>query len=239
MNVITRILKSQLLSEYLLDEPFLCPQCNEVLIKYSNMKICLECSKHNELMNHYKQLEPVPNKGTEYEGIDWEQLFNSYNGNIIKDIKKMYDIGEYYLILYGKSKGVGKTTTAMVISYHERIKGKRVRIVTMSDVQNRMTAGNEDPYHVCEELKSCDLLIVDEIGRGIGESKWHRANWHDILSKRYYKKRSTILVGNISGKIRTTEKTGVYASDFLDEDRLKEYTAFEYTGNSHRGNHAN
>lgn len=228
----------KLYSELSLDIPFLCPICKKEIIKFKHMKHCNDCENEIMLTEERRLTTPVINKDTDYEGIDWDQLYISANGGLIKKVKKIVDNRYYNILICGYNKGISKTTTGMVISYHERMAGKRVIFSSMASVQDRMVTEGGDAYEVCRKLIDCDILIVDEIGRGIGKSTFFRGRWHEILEERLKYNKPIILIGNVGGLHRPDGTLGdinSYASDYFEGDRLKKFDEFVYTGDSYRG----
>jgi hypothetical protein len=111
----------------------------------------------------------------------------------------------------------------------------------MVDIQNKLKSDTVDPYSLSEKIKSCDLFILDEIGRGVSDSTYYgdklfyRSFWYEIIDKRIDMRKSTVLIGNVNGLMRDGQDEQHYCDDFFDKDRLKYYTAYEFTGQSHRG----
>jgi DNA replication protein DnaC len=225
-------------------DPVKCTKCGE-LINYKGQKLCVECMRKVDLMGEYTKNIKEINSGTQYAGIDWEHLQAGENGTAIKQIKRIVSgRGHYNMLIHGVSKGVGKSTTGHVIKHHARVAGKTVEMVKQSVAQEEMTKHKDENYHVIQKYSNCELLIIDEICRGVmdsnhyGNKKYFRQCWFDIIDHRITYMKSTVLIGNVSGIQRTKDDLNtnhLYASDYFDYDRLKLFAPFEFAGNSHRG----
>ena len=221
----------------LLDNPFMC-KCGQEMIKFKHMKHCNACENKAQLSNECKSVEPVINAGTDYEGIDWKDMESGINGNEARKIKMLSRSDYYNMLICGYGKGIGKSTTAMIISYYARMQGKSVIFTSQKTAQDKMVSEGEDSYRVSRKLMECDLLILDEIGRGVGKSAFFRGTWHDVIDWRIKYNVPTVLIGNVGGLHRPNGGLidgAVYASDFFEGDRLKDYKEFIYTGESYRG----
>ena len=225
----------------LLDTPISCPSCKDELIKFKGMPKCLTCISNDSLEAERTTTVTVINKDTNFEGIDWEQLEKSTNGDSVKAIRRKVQSKDFNILIYGEAKGVGKTTTAMVTKHYAELRGQYVIYTSMYDMQNKLKSDNVDTHDMSDKMKACDLLIVDEIGRGVadsnyyGDKKFYVNFWYEIIDKRVNMKKPTILIGNVSGMSRGDNKGGHYCDDYFDRDRLLYFDSYEYVGRTHRG----
>jgi DNA replication protein DnaC len=98
--------------------------------------------------------------------------------------------------------GTGKTHLAVGLLRHVLGKGGTGRYTTLSNMLGRIKAtfskdGPEKEHDVIRDLTRCDLLVIDEIGRGT-ESNYETSQLFRVLDERYMNQRPTLLVSNLS-----------------------------------------
>ncbi len=137
------------------------------------------------------------------------------------------------LILYGRP-GTGKTHLAVGIMRHF-VGAVSLRYATASGLAREVRctysrSSSEDERDVLNRHVKVGLLVLDEVGVGIG-SAHERAMLHDVLAGRYDLKRPTILVSNLD-LAALQEALGDRLVDRLRED---DGIALGFTWSSHRG----
>lgn len=93
--------------------------------------------------------------------------------------------------------GGGKTTYLCYLANTAILEGKTVRYTLMSDIETKIkdTWGSKvtSETQIIKDLSECDLLIIDELGRG-SYNEWI----FKIIDNRYNESLPTIFAGNIS-----------------------------------------
>jgi DNA replication protein DnaC len=106
------------------------------------------------------------------------------------------------LLLVG-GPGTGKTHLACAILGHVVTAGHSGLFLTVSEglrlIRSTYSPGaSQNEAQVFATLTSPDLLVLDEVGVGIGNDTKRRAMLFDVLNARYGEMRPTILIGNLT-----------------------------------------
>lgn len=118
------------------------------------------------------------------------------------------------------SPGTGKTHLAIGVLRHILEKGGTGHYVTVMSMLGRIkdtfnARAAETERAVIQDLTTCDMLVVDEVGRSL-DSNYEIAQFFRVLDTRYQHLRPTILVSNMT-KPKLVEFLGDAAVDRLRE----------------------
>lgn len=99
--------------------------------------------------------------------------------------------------------GTGKTHLSCSILQNIIGQGFTGLFVTQSDLLKRIRASYEREAAqreeaVIESFRRPDLLVIDEIGVGIGNPATRTAQLHDVINNRYENRRPTVILSNLT-----------------------------------------
>jgi len=167
-------------------------------------------------------------KRYEVEALEGYKGPNSaFIGEVVNSLPEFLNAGKS-LFLTG-ARGAGKTLAAWHIAKRAAELARGVKYYTMQ----RLLLKIFDDREVAEKCKSCTLLILDEVGKTVGNEKsgWELSRVLDILDTRHANKKSTILISNIPD----TELTRFIGADMLDRMKEDDWRRVVYSGQSFRG----
>ena len=117
--------------------------------------------------------------------------------------------------------GTGKTHLAIGVLRHVLERGGTGIYTTVMDMLGRIKAtfherAHETEQQVMDALTSCDLIVIDEVGRSL-DTNYELAQFFRVLDRRYQNLRPTILVTNLP-KSKLLEFVGDAVVDRLREN---------------------
>jgi DNA replication protein DnaC len=163
----------------------------------------------------------------------WEWTGKPRDGKLVPEeaIKIWQAIGRWQngsfpsLFIYG-TKGIGKTHIALAIGWQKLI-GELGSRVLFYQVEGLMDQIREGSWSLVVGAKTCDLLILDDIGAQ-KSTEWSLAKLDSIIDYRYIEGMETIFTSNYS--LSNTDKIPERIAD-----RIREGTVVRLRGESRRG----
>jgi len=143
------------------------------------------------------------------------------------------------LLLWGDSKGTGKTTLACALASkyaRETINGYKMEPVMyfiksakfLEDVRKQFSDPDPAFGTVMNLVETIPFLIIDDLGAE-KTTEWVRERLLNLIDERYSNNRTTIYTSNCSlGQISETLGTRI-------SDRLRDCEVLQFRGNSKRG----
>lgn len=138
--------------------------------------------------------------------------FTQYDKRITRAVKVCQRYGSNFervrkygtcLSLIG-NPGTGKTHAASAILEEIIGQGYLGLFVTMSDVlrefRSSYNGGGRTELEVLEHFTEPDLLVIDEVGFGIGNLDKTRSILFDVFDRRYREEKPVLLLGNVTSQ---------------------------------------
>lgn len=203
-------------------------ECNELCGGYRVLRALYNLSRIPVKYQYNIPLKP------QAEDIKAFEVLNSFKENIIHHVEEGKG-----LYIWGKSTGCGKTSWACKIMSHYFRKiafstgleneGLYIYLPTfLEDLRNSYDNPDPDFEQVLSMLKSCKLLIIDDIGAE-RVTEWVRERLVSIVNTRVSSNLSTIYTSNLS-PVELTESMG----DRIGSRVLGSSSVVEITGADRR-----
>ena len=201
------LLKENGYSEDYLDLTYDCPICKDT--GYVNGEKCI-CFRRKEIALLYDQSHlqvQLPEAGFDklleryYQGSDLENFRRSREA-AVSFIRTFDDPQELGLLLYGTT-GAGKTFLSVCIAGELLKRGRSVLYFSAATLFDRLSGysydarGRDDFRVFTEDLYSCDLLIIDDLGTEL-TNQFVSSQLFACLSERILRKKGTVISTNLS-----------------------------------------
>lgn len=235
-----------------------CPVCGDELFKvivYGGAEIPFLCSckreKEKKEQDRRKAEEEQAKKLSENERVKQLRKASNYpekqktktleNFVLIKGTETAFNAAQRFIgkvpnvrkgILFIGACGSGKTHLAAAIGNSVLDKGYSVKFITAYDLYEQImdtyTGFEKSEHDVTNQLKTCYLLIIDDIGT-TPPTKRAKAVLHSIIDSRMNREKPTILTTNLTMKELAEEL------DSRTIDRIPEgFVTFTITASSYR-----
>lgn len=215
-----------------------CRRCGTLQRTYESDIICYSCQEEEEricaerrrkacqietllrlsnIPKRYKNAIFKPKTAIQEQTIDY--LKQNFNKKLLTESSDT--------LLFG-SIGTGKTYLGCAFAL-EAIKTRQIGVRYITEYA-LLSLYFEKEYETFKKFKSCDILIIDEIGKRI-LAEWQRVQLEELLSHRYNEMLPTIYITNLEQKA-FKDFLGSRLADRLRENHLKRFT---FDGESLRG----
>ena len=173
--------------------------------EYEAVRHCTVCNGiHKQRVRETKAIADIPDDRT-LADFKWD-IYTGHDltrqkSTVIKFVEHFPDFEAEGMGLYIKSKtrGSGKTFLASCIGgeFVNRYEASTI-FVNASDLLNISAKKTENGTDPIEQLISCRVLILDDLGQKQTGREWLSDILFRIIDKRYQKKRIMIITSNIS-----------------------------------------
>ena len=154
----------------------------------------------------------------------WRESLETYNTTTQKQVQALAIVRRFVTATKaGKAVGlallgaVGTGKTHLACGALKEIGGKFYNASELGERMHRAHgfSTKETEYEILDECTDCDLLVIDEIGRG-ANSEDEKYAIYKILNERYNAEKSTLLISNLS-RVDFFNYIGAAAADRFSE----------------------
>ena len=192
-------------SDYL-EPQFVCPDCKDT--GYIGLEKC-HCFKQQIITLLYQQsnihemLKETNFSNLSYQYYEGEDLLHFENAvNTCKDFIDCFNSDYHNLFFYG-TVGTGKSFLSGCIAKELIDQGKSVIYFSATGLFEKLSTlsfdynAKEDKAELYEDLYSCDLLIIDDLGTEL-TNNFSSSQFFSCLNERILRKKSFIISTNLS-----------------------------------------
>ncbi len=189
-----------------LEPRFECPDCNDT--GYIGFEKC-HCFKQQiinllyQQSNIHEMLKETNFSNLSYEYYEGEDLIRFENAvNTCKDFIDCFNSDYHNLFFYG-TVGTGKSFLSGCIAKELIDQGKSVIYFSSTGLFEKLSTlsfdynAKEDKAELYEDLYSCDLLIIDDLGTEL-TNNFSSSQFFSCLNERILRKKSFIISTNLS-----------------------------------------
>lgn len=186
-----------------------CPVCDaadQAEVDRRDLEIRGGCDAKTRIMNERLAAAGIPARFKEATVWNWQHAMDQQRRvwQWASDYANQFDIALAHgrCGLFIGAPGTGKTHLAIGILRHIVEKGGSGHYTTVMDLLGRIKAtfggsSGETEEQVIREVCSCDMLVIDEVGRSL-DTTYEVVQFFRVLDRRYRDVKPTILVSNLA-----------------------------------------
>lgn len=164
-------------------------------------------------------------------GEIFEEWLVWYSEELTKSVKKK----GHSLVFFGYNSN-GKTFTALTLMSDALSKGMTSYYLTSSDLyrlHNKASYESSDLLGFYESIRSCEFLVIDELGKEVGDEAKIRRMLEDLIKTRSSYRLPTVLITNLmvsKRDVKTKSTQFIHRfGDSLWQQLLSRYHFFQFS----------